>query len=147
VSHAWQYQFLDLVGALEAFFADKPGAILWMDLISASQHTTFDRPPEWWQHTFISAIGRMGQVVMVMTPWHNPICLTRAWCLIELYASRSSGSIFGVAFPPSQRVQFLAEIVEKCGAFYDMLTGSAYLLLCEIWMGGLLHLTAEFLRR
>jgi hypothetical protein len=57
VSHAWQYQFLDLVGALEAFFADKPGAILWMDLISASQHTTFDRPPEWWQHTFISAIG------------------------------------------------------------------------------------------
>jgi hypothetical protein len=115
VSHPWQIKFLDLVRALEAFFADKPGAILWMDLISASQHTTFDRPPEWWQHTFISAIGRMGQVVMVMTPWHNPICLTRAWCLIELYASRSSGSIFGVAFPPSQRVQFLAEIVEKCG--------------------------------
>ena len=84
VSHAWQFKFLDLVRALEAFFADKPGAIIWLDLISTSQHTTFDKPPAWWQQTFISAIGRMGQMVMVMTPWDNPTCLTRAWCLIEL---------------------------------------------------------------
>jgi hypothetical protein len=36
---------LDVVRALEAFFADKPGAIIWIDLISISQHATFDRPP------------------------------------------------------------------------------------------------------
>ena len=92
VSHAWKYKFLDVVGALEAFFADKPGAVLWMDLISTSQHSTFERPPQWWQQTFVAAIGQMGQMVMVMTPWDNPICLTRAWCLIELYACRSSGA-------------------------------------------------------
>jgi tetratricopeptide (TPR) repeat protein len=122
VSHTWQYKFMDVVSALEAFFADKPDAIIWMDLLSTSQHATFDRPPEWWQQTFTSAIGQMGQMVMVMTPWDHPVCLTRAWCLIELYASRSSGSRFDVAFPPSERARFLDEIAESSGAFYDMLS-------------------------
>ena len=122
VSHAWRYKFLDLVKALEAFFADKGGIIIiWLDLFSTSQHSTFSKPPEWWQQTFITAIGQMGQMVMVMTPWDNPICLTRAWCLIELYACRSSGSRFGVAFPPAERARFLQQITEHPEAFYDML--------------------------
>jgi tetratricopeptide (TPR) repeat protein len=122
VSHAWRYKFLDLVKALEAFFADKGGVVvIWLDLFSTSQHSTFSKPPEWWQQTFISAIGRMGQMVMVMTPWDSPVCLTRAWCLIELYACRSSGSSFGVAFPPAERARFLQQITYRSGAFYDML--------------------------
>jgi hypothetical protein len=113
---------LDLVKALEAFFADKGGVVvIWLDLFSTSQHSTFSKPPEWWQQTFISAIGRMGQMVMVMTPWDSPVCLTRAWCLIELYACRSSGSHFGVAFPPAERARFLEEISDRHEAFYDML--------------------------
>jgi tetratricopeptide (TPR) repeat protein len=122
VSHPWQIKFLDLVRALEAFFADKGGGvIIWLDLFSTSQHSTFSKPPEWWQQTFITAIGQMGQMVMVMTPWDNPICLTRAWCLIELYACRSSGSRFGIAFPPAERARFLQQITERPGVFYDML--------------------------
>ena len=123
VSHAWKYKFLDLFKALEAFFADKGGVIIiWLDLFSTSQHSTFSKPPEWWQQTFGTAIGQMGQMVMVMTPWDNPICLTRAWCLIELFACRDSGSHFGVAFPPAERVRFLEQITENSGAFYDMLS-------------------------
>jgi hypothetical protein len=122
VSHPWQMKFLDLVKALEAFFAHKGGVIIiWLDLFSTSQHATFSKPPEWWQQTFISAISRMGQMVMVMTPWDKSICLTRAWCLIELYACRSSGSHFDIAFPPSERARFLSEIVDQAGAFYGML--------------------------
>jgi len=123
VSHAWRYKFLDLVAALETFFADEVGVvILWLDLFSTSQHATFSRPPEWWQQTFCSAIGRMGRMVMVMTPWENPISLTRAWCLIEIFACQSSGSQFNVALPPSERERFLEEIVSKSGAFYGMLS-------------------------
>ena len=122
VSHAWRYKFLDLVAALETFFAGQGGCIvIWLDLFSTSQHAVFSQPPEWWQQTFISAIARMGQLVMVMTPWDDPICLTRAWCLIELYACRSSGSRFGAAFPPAERARFLQQITVRPGVFYDML--------------------------
>ena len=122
VSHAWRYKFLDLVQALEHFFADKGvSTVIWLDVLSISQHSTFSRAPEWWQQTFCTAIGRMGRVVMVMTPWDNPISLSRAWCLIELYACRSTGSHFSVALPPSERQRFLKEIVDKSEAFYGML--------------------------
>ncbi len=122
VSYAWRYKFLDMVKALEAFFADKVGVIvIWLDLFSTGQHSTFSKPPEWWQQTFSNAIGQMGQMVMVMTPWDNPICLTRAWCLIELFACRNSGSHFSVAFPPAERVRFLEQITQRPAAFYDML--------------------------
>jgi tetratricopeptide (TPR) repeat protein len=121
VSHARRSKFLDLVEALEAFFANKGGVVIWLDLFSTSQHCTFSKPPEWWQQTFIAAIGQMGQMVMVMTPWDNPICLTRAWCLFELYACRSSGSRFDVAFPPAERARFLQQITERPDVFFDML--------------------------
>jgi len=123
VSHAWRCKFLDMTRALETFFADQGGVIIiWLDLFSTSQHSTFARPPEWWQQTFCAAIGRMGRMVMVMTPWDNPVALTRAWCLIELYACRSSGSQLGIAFPPSERARFLEDIVEKKDVFYGMLS-------------------------
>ncbi len=73
VSHAWRYKFLDLVKALEMFFASIGGVVIWLDLFSTSQHSSFSKPPEWWQQTFVSAIGQMGQMVMVMTPRDNPL--------------------------------------------------------------------------
>ena len=73
-------------------------------------HATFESAAEWWEQTFCSAIRRMGKFVMVMTPWHNPICLTRALCLIELWASRSTGVEFGVALPLSERTRFLLRL-------------------------------------
>ncbi len=51
----------------------------------------------------------MGQMVMVMTPWDNPVSLTRAWCLVELYACRSSGSRFDVALLQRQLEQEMTE--------------------------------------
>jgi tetratricopeptide (TPR) repeat protein len=121
VSHPWQIRFLDLVEALEDFFSRKPGAVLWLDLLCTSQHSTALKPPEWWQETFYNAIGRIGQLVMVMTPWHNPVCLKRAWCLFELYACRRHGGCFDVALPSTDRACFLATIVESSDAFFDML--------------------------
>ena len=49
VSHAWRYKFLDLVKALEEFFADKGGGVVvWLDLfsvrLSASTPRSRNRP-------------------------------------------------------------------------------------------------------
>lgn len=123
VSHAWRYKFLDLVAALDAFFDHcTADVVLWIDIFSVSQHETFLRSPDWWQQTFCTAIGEMGKMVMVMTPWDNPIALTRAWCLVEIFACQSSGSRFEVALPPSERERFLDEITTRSDAFYCMLS-------------------------
>ena len=105
VSHAWQYKFLDVVSSLQSFLASEPdgaAATLWIDAFSTSQHDTYARAPIWWQRTFVNAIGRMGRLLMVVTPWINPVTLTRAWCILELFACCNSRSRFELVMPPDQ---------------------------------------------
>jgi tetratricopeptide (TPR) repeat protein len=108
ISHAWKYPFLDVVEALQYHFRDQPDIVIWFDLFSNNQHSTESRPFEWWCGTFKSAIAEFGHVVMVMAPWSNPIPLTRAWCLFELYciADMSHGK-FEVAMSKLEQAKFL----------------------------------------
>ncbi|KAI8840792.1 hypothetical protein BJ741DRAFT_646925 [Chytriomyces cf. hyalinus JEL632] len=125
VSHAWKYQFLEVIDALTDF-AGKKGIpakefIIWFDLFSNSQHETANRPFEWWENTFMSAIKKMGQVVMVLIPWSDPIPLTRAWCIFEIYSTVKTGSVFDVAMPSRNQVEFLVELRNNPREFYDLL--------------------------
>ncbi|KAJ3241367.1 Kinesin light chain 3 [Chytriomyces hyalinus] len=134
VSHAWKYQFLEVINALTDFAAKKaiPSEefIIWFDLFSNSQHETANKPFEWWENTFMSAIqkylimklpGKMGQVVMVLIPWNEPIPLTRAWCIFEVYSTVKTGSVFDVAMPSSDQAGFIAALRYNPRAFYDLL--------------------------
>jgi len=124
VSHAWMYTFVELLEALEHFFAGEPQGLdtcIWLDLVSTSQHGTFSRPPEWWRQTFILAIQSMGNLVMVMAPWDKPVTLTRAWCILELYACCSSGCRFEVALPEAQRADMAEDLMWENDVFFEFL--------------------------
>ncbi|KAJ3101813.1 Kinesin light chain 3 [Phlyctochytrium planicorne] len=112
ISHAWKYQFLDVVDSLQYWFdqegnSDPLNTIIWFDLFTNSQHGTASRPFEWWSGTFLNAVGKIGQVLMVLLPWDNPIPLTRAWCVFELYSCAKTNSRFEIAFPPTEAVRLL----------------------------------------
>lgn len=81
ISNAWKYNFLDVVDALQHHFSREPDVYIWFDLFSNNQHKAPNLPFEWWSDTFKNAIGKLGRVVMVLSPWNNPIPFTRAWCL------------------------------------------------------------------
>ncbi|KAJ3101824.1 Kinesin light chain 3 [Physocladia obscura] len=125
VSHAWKYLFVDAVDALELFFSergdDPATTFIWFDLFSNSQHGTGNRPFHWWQTTFMSAIAKMKNVVMILQPWDDPIPLTRAWCLFELYSTQQTGSSFHVSMSPKEAERFAAGIASNSDAFYKIL--------------------------
>ena len=102
ISHAWKYTFVEVVDALEHHFSKEPDIFIWFDLFSNNQHKAISFPFEWWRDTFLNAIGKLGRVVMVLSPWNNPIPFTRAWCLWEIYCAVSTGSKFEVAITPDQ---------------------------------------------
>ncbi|KAJ3094704.1 hypothetical protein HDU97_007701 [Phlyctochytrium planicorne] len=109
ISHVWNYKFLDVVDALKRWF-DKSGedprkTFVWMDLFSTSQHSMAVRKVDWWSHAFLSSVGSLGQVLMVLQPWDGPIPLTRAWCLFELYACAKTNGRFEIAFLPGDLSQ------------------------------------------
>jgi hypothetical protein len=103
VSHAWKYEFLDVVSALEFHFKDAPDIFIWFDLFSNNQHLAGNLPFEWWTNTFKSAIKDFGRTVMVLSPWSDPIPFTRAWCLFEIYSTVITESTFEVAMSESQK--------------------------------------------
>jgi hypothetical protein len=124
ISHAWKYRFLDVVQSILDYFcacsSASCDAFVWFDLFSNCQHDTCAKPFEWWVGTFSNAIKIMGSVLMILSPWNSPIPLTRAWCVFELYACESSGSVFDIAMTRSERQHFLDDLNADPIAFYNM---------------------------
>lgn len=80
VSHAWKYKFLDVCDTIYSHLqscSESENAYIWFDLFSNNQHGAAALPFEWWCGTFKNAIAEIGHVVMVLSPWRDPIPLTR----------------------------------------------------------------------
>ena len=111
ISHAWKYVFLDVVDTLQYHFRDNPDTIIWFDLYSNNQHAAPDLDFHWWSTTFKSAIEQFNHTVLILSPWNNPIPLTRAWCLFEIYCTAACKCRFEVAMSPSDQKAFIKAIL------------------------------------
>ena len=109
VSHAWKYEFLEVMDALKNHFHSEPDVIIWFDVFSVNQHADVV-DFEWWCTAFKSAIREFSRTVMVLAPWHDPIPLKRGWCLFELYCTIVTASSFEVAMSKASTAAFLKDI-------------------------------------
>jgi hypothetical protein len=124
VSHAWRYQFLEVIDALKSHFAseDLSKIVIWFDLFSNNQNQTEDIPFEWWCGTFQHSIHSIGRTVAVFLPWENPIPLSRVWCLWEIFISQKTKVKFEIAMSPTEESRFLDMISKDPDAFNVMLS-------------------------
>ena len=87
ISHAWKYVFLDVVDCvrnhLRGHTSGRESAeYIWFDLFSNNQHDTSSVPFEWWCTTFQKAISSIGRTLLVLSPWQDPVVLTRYCSLL-----------------------------------------------------------------
>jgi hypothetical protein len=75
ISHAWKYNFLAFLVALEARFKDQSGVRLWIDIFCHNQHD--ELTSDEWITQFEQHIVRISNTVMIVFPWRNPIPFTR----------------------------------------------------------------------
>jgi hypothetical protein len=85
LSHTWSNRFADTIDSALLFFQSLPhdDVVIWMDVFSVSQHET-PQLSQWWMRTFRDAISSIGNLLMVMQPWNDPVSMKRAWCVIFL---------------------------------------------------------------
>ena len=58
-------------------------------------------PLEEFQRTFSERMNGIGHVVAMMSPWYEPLNLSRVWCLFELYAAHQNEDCeLTIAMPP-----------------------------------------------
>ncbi len=130
-SHAWKYQFLDVVSSVKSHFeGGGVDPLIWFDLFSISQHKTESRPFEWWNSAFLIAIGNIGKVLMLVQPYEDPktgipawITLSRVWCVFELYACESTLSHFEVVMTRDMSARFLADLDVNPSSVLSILEG------------------------
>lgn len=104
VSHAWAYHFHLVMDVMLTHAEGQEGEVyFWFDMFTNSQHDTSNRPYEWWQNTFKSSIGVIGQMLLVMMPWNCPIPMTRAWCLFEILSAIEEQTKLWIGMPGDQQ--------------------------------------------
>lgn len=121
ISHAWAYKFLDVFGALKNYFKNDENVCIWFDLFSNNQSIAVELAFDWWTGTFQQAIKKIGNTVMVLAPWQNPVPLRRAWCLFEVYCTQITDSEFHVALSNSEEKKFIDSLISDFGAIDNML--------------------------
>lgn len=119
VCHTWSSPFLDTVDALKEHFASQciTDAIIWMDIFSINQHEAPQLDFHWWAYTMKGAIQQIGSTLLVLPAWDEPTCLSRSWCLYEVFLTLQKKGKVTVVFPVSQRALFFQNIYYPRTAF------------------------------
>ncbi|OQR87665.1 hypothetical protein ACHHYP_08162 [Achlya hypogyna] len=123
ISHAWSYLFLETVDSLETFFAQRGlshEAVVWLCVFNNNQHFSNVRPFSFWSSTFQTELAAIGNVLMVMHPWNDPVVLRRSWCVFEVYVAIKVGACFEMTLATAQKDLFLKDIV-NLNTFMKML--------------------------
>lgn len=115
ISHSWRFKFIDLCNALLYFFRDDHEAILWIDIFSNNQHSSCDKPLDWWTGMFKNTIKEIKRTVMVFIPWNDPEPLRRSWCVWELFCTIQEKCRFDVAMDEENNRRFLTAITNSHG--------------------------------
>ncbi len=76
-----KFHFNQLKQSHESGYGYEPNILIWFDLFTNYQHTAIDLDFNYWTSNFREVIQTFGQTLMILSPWNNPIPLTRAWCL------------------------------------------------------------------
>ena len=139
ISHAWKYKFLDVVEAVRFSLTKgdptrENDFVVWFDLFTNCQHGLDEPPPfSWWCNTFKVAISDIGHTLMVLSPWADPITLTRAWCLFELYATADCQCRFSIAMSEEESQSFISDMKENGVSCLNAMLASVNVEKSEAW--------------
>ena len=50
-----------------------------------------------------NGIGSIGRTNLVLLPWHDPVPLTRAWCLWEILCNKTTGAQLTIAMSDREK--------------------------------------------
>ncbi|KAK3245136.1 hypothetical protein CYMTET_45279 [Cymbomonas tetramitiformis] len=119
VSHAWRYTFAEFAEAVLTLQCteERPEEVfVWIDVFSVNQHKSDERDFTWWSTTFKETVRDIGRTLVVLAPFHDPVPLTRAWCLFEIFCTMDTGALLDLRLSSKEEVAFR---VQLCNGEYD----------------------------
>lgn len=124
ISHAWRYPFaITVADCMEQHVDKEPDAYYWFDLFTNDQNAMASRDFDWFCNTFRGSINAIGQVLLVMYPWNDPMPVKRAWCLFEIANSIADKEVnFIINLPRSEVERMSSAVLEDNDCLIQALT-------------------------
>ena len=124
VSHAWKYPFASTVAdVMEQHTAVEPDAYFWFDLFTNDQNAVANKDFDWFCNTFKGSIRAIGQVLLVLSPWNDPLPVRRAWCLFEIANAIAESKVkFTINLPTSQIESMSSAVLKDSECLVQALT-------------------------
>lgn len=95
---------------------EHPDVVFWFDLFANCQHEDGQevRPQEWWSNRFRSSIREIGTMLLILTPWNDPVPLSRAWCLWEILCAVEEANVeLKIKLSTRQSEEFKQAVVSR----------------------------------
>lgn len=117
ISHTWSYP---IARTLRSVLHSSQGGyeeFYWMDIFCLNQHCGEIGHPEF-NRMLHDSMVQPGHTLFVCYPWHQPISITRAWCLYEVMESlkQDNNIIFTPVLDPDDRSAFIQALLEDTSA-------------------------------
>ena len=124
VSHAWTYRFYDVVvKCMEQYTVTNPNAYFWFDLFTNDQNSVANKDFEWFSSTFGNGVREIGQVLLVLSPWNDPIPITRSWCLFEIHNALEESMVnLSIDIPDTEVVELREGVIKSSDSIIQILT-------------------------
>jgi len=107
LSHAWRYYAKDSFAAMEAYAQRQDHeTYFWYDIFTNDQHDALKLPQLWWRDAFMMGVKHIGHTLLLLSPWHDPAPLKRAWCLWEILSTVRTEAKLTVNLPPGDDADF-----------------------------------------
>ena len=89
----------------------------WLDIFVVPQTRRVLPPQAWWSTAFFRAIAVEKCFVLACFNWYAPRCITRCWCLWEIYAALRMGKSLSdntllIALPGEQQLAYRSRLLE-----------------------------------
>lgn len=114
ISHAWRYKFAATVAdVIEQHAKTDLDAYYWFDLFTNDQNGMVSKDFEWFCTTFRESIRSIGHVLLVLSPWNDPLPIRRAWCLFEIANTLKETDIQFTIYLPLSEVNGMSKAVTE----------------------------------
>lgn len=108
VSHAFETPFLESLDVMEQHASNHPNAYYWFNPLMTDQN----QPNGYYPPIDVisrSLIREIGSVLLVLSPWFDPLPFKRSWCLWELMCALNQPNIKIEVTLPANQVKYIKD--------------------------------------
>ena len=108
---------------MEQHDVTNPNAYFWFDLFTNYQNSVANKDFEWFSSTFRNGVREIGQLLLVLSPWNDPIPITRSWCLFEIHNALEESMVnLSIDIPDTEVVELREGVIKRLDSIIQILT-------------------------